>query len=206
MTRAAIYARISTADDRQTLTNQLRELQEYAARSSWEIVATFTDQLSGAAKARPGLEQLMEAASRRQFEIVLIWDLSRLTRKGPASAFELIERLKASGVDLHSYREEYFRTAGPLGAVLIAVAAFFAEYERSTMQARIKAGLDRARSEGVTLGRPEVVNRELVRQIRNHHQIDHLSIRQIAEQMGLKKSTVGRIVRSNMPQGFAVDL
>lgn len=107
--RAALYARISTDDERQNLDNQLIDLREYAERSRWEITSTFTDSVSGAADNRPGLEQLMREASRKRFDVVLVWDLSRLTRKGPYSALQIVERLKASGIELHSYREEQLR-------------------------------------------------------------------------------------------------
>lgn len=190
--RVAVYARISTKDGRQNLENQLRELRRYARSMGWSHSAkygTYTDQASGASKSRPALERMMQAAARRAFDIVLVYDLSRLTRSGPASAFEYIERLSAAGVQFHSFREEYFRTTGPAGPMLIAVAAYIAQEERRQMQARIKSGIARAKASGVRLGRPRrVVDRRRIIELRKQGK----SIRAIAAKLKTTRSTVLR--------------
>jgi len=190
MTRAAIYARVSTDDGRQDVTNQLRQLRDYAQKMDWTLAGEFCDQISGASEARPQLDQLMRAAAARAFDVVLIWDLSRLTRGGPAAAFQIVERLKAAGVELWSFREEHFRTAGPAGSLLIAIAAWIAQEERRTMQARIKAGISRARAAGVVVGRPRrllPVGAELRKM-----QAEGATLRELAEQFSVGKSTIER--------------
>jgi DNA invertase Pin-like site-specific DNA recombinase len=76
--RAAIYTRVSTADQNPDL--QLRDLQEYAVRLGWEIIEIYQDAISGAKAARPGLTRLMADAVARKFEILLVWKLDRFDR------------------------------------------------------------------------------------------------------------------------------
>lgn len=157
----------------------------------WAIAETYTDQASGAKENRPGFERMMHAAGEKRFDIVLVYDLSRMTRRGPAAAFRYIERLKASGVEFHSFREEYFRTTGPAGPMLIAIAAYIAQEERRQMQDRINAGLARARAQGVRLGRPaKTIDRARVVELRKQGK----TIRQIATKLKTTRSTVMRRV------------
>jgi DNA invertase Pin-like site-specific DNA recombinase len=198
--RAAIYTRTSTSDGRQTIENQLEPLREFAGRMKWTIAAEFTDGESGASDKRPGLERLLTRAARRAFDVVLVFDLSRLTRGGPAKAFELITRLKASGVDFWSYTQEHFRTSGPAGALLIAIAAYIAEQERAGMQERIKAGMNRARGAGRVIGRPKkAVDARRARALKNQGK----STREIARILKVSKSTIERTLitaRKELPR------
>lgn len=187
MKTVALYARISTNEKKQNIESQIEELRRYASVQNWQIAIEYRDEASGAAADRPALEQMCQDAVTRKFDTVLIFDLSRLTRNGPASAFQIIERLKASGVDLWSYREEYFRTAGPVGSMLIAIAAFIAEAERQAIRDRVSAGIAHARSKGKRLGRPPViVDRQKLLELRKQN----LSIRTIAEKMEISRTAV----------------
>jgi len=190
MKRAAIYARVSTDDGRQTVSNQVRQLKAYARRMKWKITGEYCDRISGATDSRPQLDQLMQAASARAFDVVLVWDLSRLTRNGPAAAFQIIERLHAGGVTLWSFREEHFRTSGPAGILLIAIAAWIAQEERRTMQERIKAGISRARSAGVRIGRPRrlIPTRPELEKLREQGK----TIRELADTFKVGKTTIER--------------
>lgn len=76
--RAAIYARVSTTD--QTNAIQVRELKEYVERRGWELANVYQDQMSGAKASRPGLDQLIADARRRNFDIVVVWKLDRFGR------------------------------------------------------------------------------------------------------------------------------
>jgi DNA invertase Pin-like site-specific DNA recombinase len=189
MKTAGIYARVSTSDGKQNLKTQVLALKRYAAAMSWKVAGVYNDEITGASVARPGLDALMAAAARREFDTVLVFDLSRLTRRGPASAFELIARLRNSGVQLWSMNEEHFRTAGPTGELLIAIAAFLAQQERELLRARTRAGLDRARANGTALGRrPSLIDRVKVRALKDAG----YSLREIAIELKSSKSVVGR--------------
>src|SRR6201997_612646 len=73
MFRAGLYARVST-NDQQTLAMQNRAMREYAARRGWTIALQVREVNSGAVK-REAREKVLEAARRRQIDLVLVWRL-----------------------------------------------------------------------------------------------------------------------------------
>ena len=154
--KAAIYARVSTRDRGQDTENQLTQLREYARRQSWEIVE-YVDHDTGKHAQREAFQQMFAAASRREFDLVLVWALDRLTREGVWETFDHIRRLSSYGVQFESLTEAHFRTTGPAGELMLAIAAWIAQQERLRISDRTKAGLDRARREGKQLGRPRKV-------------------------------------------------
>lgn len=187
--KAALYARISTREGKQHLENQFIELRTFANKMYWQIVEEFQDEETGASTTRPGLERLMKAAARRKFDLVAVFDLSRLTRGGPAQAFAYIERLTASKVQFWSITQEHFRTSGPSGQLFIAIAAHIAEMERDAIRHRVQAGIARARAAGKTLGRkPRVLNKEQIAEMREAGK----SFRAIAKHFGVGRTTIVR--------------
>jgi DNA invertase Pin-like site-specific DNA recombinase len=80
--RVAIYARVSTADKGQTVENQLRELRQWAEKAQCEVVAEYTDKVSGAKgrDKRPGFDKLLNAAQRRDIDMIAVWSSDRLGR------------------------------------------------------------------------------------------------------------------------------
>ena len=153
--RAAIYSRVST--DTQTTENQVRELEAVAERRGWEIVTRFADNGISGAKGRdqrPGLDALHAAATRREIDLVLAWSVDRLGRSLKDLVI-LFDDLKHLGVGLYLHREA-IDTTTPSGLALFQMAGVFAQYERSMIQARVVAGLDRARARGARLGRPRI--------------------------------------------------
>lgn len=86
--------------------------------------------------------------------MVLVWALDRFTREGIEATFGYVRRLKDDGVDFVSYTEAHFRTTGPAGTLMLAVAAWIAEQERKRISDRTKAGMETARRRGKILGRP----------------------------------------------------
>jgi DNA invertase Pin-like site-specific DNA recombinase len=76
--KAAIYARVSTADQHNAI--QIRELTEYVEQRGWELAAVYQDTMSGAKANRPGLDKLMADARQRRFDAVLVWKLDRFGR------------------------------------------------------------------------------------------------------------------------------
>lgn len=153
--RAVVYLRVSTKD--QNPENQLAQLREYASRSGWEVLEVITDKVSGTKSAteRRGLSKVLALASKRQFDVLLFWSLDRLTREGLRETLDYLHTLNTNGVDWHSYSEAHISTLGPVRNIVIAIMSTFAEIERQRISERTKAGLDRARTQGKTLGRPK---------------------------------------------------
>jgi DNA invertase Pin-like site-specific DNA recombinase len=184
--KAGIYARVSTKDKGQDTENQLVQLRAYAAKQGWEIVE-FIDHEHGDRAERAAFLKLFEAAGRREIDVVLTWALDRFTREGVANTFIYIARLSGWGVKYESLTEPHFRTTGPAGELMIAIAAWIAQQERIRISERTKAGLATARKNGRPGGRPwKVFRRDIAEQLR----ADGLSWRAIEKQLGVPQSTV----------------
>jgi putative DNA-invertase from lambdoid prophage Rac len=150
MSRAGLYARVST-NDQQTLAMQNRAMREYAARRGWTIVLQVREVNSGAAK-REAREKVLEAARRREIDVVLVWHLDRWGR----SVTDLLatwQELEHLGVGFVSLTEALDLTTAA-GRAMAAMLAVFASFEREVLQERTRAGLAHARMNGKRLGRP----------------------------------------------------
>jgi len=190
--RAAVYARVSTKDRGQDTENQLLQLRDYCARQGWPIAHEYIDHVSGKSGERDSFKQLFVDGSRRQFDVVVVWALDRFTREGVLETFEYIRDLTRYGVQFESYTEAHFRTTGPAGELMLAIAAWIAKQERLRISERTKAGLARARKQGKRCGRPrKVFSREKALELRE----DGVSWRVIARKLGIAQSTIRRILK-----------
>jgi DNA invertase Pin-like site-specific DNA recombinase len=164
MTRAALYARVSTPAsskrstrdgdrERQNPETQLRKLREFAAARGWEVVAVYVDRLSGKDANRKALNDMMKAAFRREFDVILIVRLDRIMRS-IANFVTINQQLTSYGVGLVC-TDQMIDTTTPAGRLQQNLLVAFAEYEREMIRERVKDGLDRARAEGKKLGRPK---------------------------------------------------
>jgi DNA invertase Pin-like site-specific DNA recombinase len=113
--RAAIYGRVSTADGRQDVENQLAEFRRLAATHGWQILVEYLDHENGSRADRAESRRMFRDAAQRRFDLILVWALDRLTREGVAETFEYIKRLDSHGVQFVSFTEEHFRTTRPAG-------------------------------------------------------------------------------------------
>jgi DNA invertase Pin-like site-specific DNA recombinase len=164
--RVAVYARISTSNGSQSPEMQLRELREYCERRGWHIYAEYTDQVSGAKDSRPGLDRLFADASRRRFDVVVVWKFDRFARS-VSHLLRSLETFAALGIEFVSLSEQ-IATDTPAGKMIFTVLGSVAELERSLIGERVRAGLRNAKANGTRLGRPPL--RELgiaeIRQLR----------------------------------------
>jgi len=156
--RVAIYNRVSTA--RQDPENQAAQLREFAQRQGWQLCHEYTDVVSGMKdeRQRPQFRKLMEAASRREFDLVLFWALDRFSREGVLPTLHHLERLDGYGVAWRSYTEQYLDSTGMFKDAVISIMATIAKQENLRRSERVRAGLARAKRQGVRLGRPQVSN------------------------------------------------
>jgi len=150
--RVALYARVSTCNG-QDPEMQLRELREYASRRGWTITAEYVDQgVSGSKESRPQLNQLMADAHRRRFDGVLVWKIDRWGRSLTHLVNSLAD-LAAYGVAFVSLRDN-LDLSTPSGRLMFQIIGAMAEFERSLIQERVRAGLRNARAKGKRFGRP----------------------------------------------------
>jgi DNA invertase Pin-like site-specific DNA recombinase len=186
--RAALYARVSS-HDQQTLPMQNRALHEYAARRGWAITMQVKEVGSGAS-LRQKREKLMEAARRRDIDVVLVWRLDRWGRS-VADLLATLQELEHLGVGFVSLTEALDLTT-PAGRAMAALLAVFAEFEREVLRERVRAGLAHARQNGKRLGRPvtAALNADQVRKLFR----GGISKSQIARQLNIGRTSVRRIL------------
>jgi len=192
MKRVAIYTRVST--DNQTTANQEDALREIARRRGWDVVHVYQDNgISGAKgrNGRPGLDAMLKDASRRTFDVLMVWAIDRLGRSLIA-LLHTIQNLEAVGVDLFIDQQNIDSTT-PMGKLLFSITGAFAEFERSMIQQRIKAGITRAKAKGVKFGRPKV-SAAVEREVR-HHLEGGAGMLKVARSMGIGTGVVQRIKR-----------
>ena len=152
--RVGLYARVST-HDQQTLPMQLGAMREYVRKRGWQVAVAVKDVGSGAT-LRPQREQLLQAARRREVDVVLMWRLDRWGGRSLVDLVTTLQELMALGVGFVSLSEALDMTT-PSGRALAGMLAVFAEFERDILRDRVKAGIAQARKEGRPHGRPPTV-------------------------------------------------
>jgi DNA invertase Pin-like site-specific DNA recombinase len=187
----AIYVRVST--DRQTIKNQERELREIANRMGWSIAKVYRDEGISGAKSRtdrPAYNALCKDATRRRFDMIMAWSVDRLGRS-LQDLVAFLSELHALGIDLYLHQQG-IDTTTPAGKALFQMMGVFAEFERAMIRERVKAGLNRARSQGKTLGRPPI-DAEKEASIRADLRSGKAGIIKLAAAHGVGVGTVQRI-------------
>src|ERR1035438_1353717 len=169
---------------------QLRELREYAGRRGWEIAGEYTDHgVSGSKDSRPELNQLMADAHQRRFDAVLVWKIDRFGRSLKHLVNALAD-LCAYGVAFVSFRDN-LDLSTPSGRLMFQIIGAMAEFERSLIQERVKAGLRNARAKGKKFGRPRVhIDGAKVAALRQ----DGFSCSQVCRTLNVSKGTPQRSV------------
>jgi DNA invertase Pin-like site-specific DNA recombinase len=181
--RAAIYARVSTFD--QEPENQLQELRRYVEARAWTGTEFVDRGISGAKDKRPALDVLLRDAKRRRFDVLVCWRLDRLGRN-LRHLILLLDELAAVGVGFVSLAEG-IDTQTPAGRLQLHILGAIAQFERERIAERVRAGLHRAKAQGVRLGRPErQVPDERLASVRG------LSVRQAAAKLGVSPATAHR--------------
>jgi DNA invertase Pin-like site-specific DNA recombinase len=145
MKRAVLYLRVSTID--QTTANQERELREVADRMGYEITHVYKDHGISGAKGRDkrsALDRLCRDAAQRKFDVVMAWSVDRLGRS-LQDLIGFLSELHALHIDLFLHQQG-LDTATPAGKAMFQMMGVFAEFERSMIQERVRAGLRRAKA------------------------------------------------------------
>jgi putative DNA-invertase from lambdoid prophage Rac len=188
MFRVGLYARVSTFDQH-TIPLQIRALREYAARRGWTIAMQVKEVGSGAAQ-RELREKLLDAARRREIDVVLVWRLDRWGRS-VADLLATLQELEHLGVGFVSLTEALDLTT-PSGRAMAALLAVFAEFEREILRERVRAGLAHARLNGQRLGRP-VTAGLYAAEIRKLHRAG-VAKAEIARRLNIGRTSVRRIL------------
>src|SRR5215469_8219136 len=190
VTRCGIYSRVSTT--KQESENQLVQLREFTRVMGWNVVFEYIDQTTGKHSDRVEFQRMFADASQRRFDLLLFWSLDRLSREGALETLQRLNRLTGYGVQWRSLTEQYLDSTGMFRDAVISILAVVAKQERVRLSERTRAGLERARRQGKTLGRPRVnVSADAVRELR----AQNMSWTMIAKKLGIARSTAQAYVR-----------
>jgi len=176
-----IYARVSTTDKGQDPEVQLGPLREYVQARGWAVHKEYVDHgVSGAKVRRPALDQLMSDAKRRVFDVVLVWRFDRFARS-TRHLINTLHEFRHLGVAFISHQEN-LDTSSPMGEAMFTIIGAMAQLERDITRERVRAGVNRARSQGKRLGRPRrVFHRDQVLRLR----AQGLGFREIGKRLGI---------------------
>lgn len=195
MKKVAIYARVSTNDQDPDM--QLLALREYAEKRKFKVYKEYVDYISGKANDRLGLNQLFDDVRKRKLDVVLVWKFDRFARS-TRDLVSALDEFNNLGVDFISYQEN-IDTTSALGKAVFTIIAAIAEFEKEIIVDRVKAGLKKARSKGVRLGREpiSIETRNKLHKLRKKG----LSIRQIAKKLKLSIGVVSKYLKIPIENG-----
>ena len=159
MKKVIIYTRVST--ESQEYERQLRELKEYAARQNYEVVAEFSEKVSGAKKVeeRQALMNLLAYTDNHKVDKVLIYECSRLSRRA-VDFLTVIENLTAKKISVFILQNGLETlldngTPNPIAQLVLGILAQFNSLERSLIRSRMESGYNHYRLSGGKVGRKE---------------------------------------------------
>jgi DNA invertase Pin-like site-specific DNA recombinase len=189
MKKAAIYARVSTAD--QHIESQLYDLRLLAEQRGFQVVKEYEDKgVSGLKARRPGLDSLMADARQRKFSVVLVAAFDRVARS-TRHFLHVMDELDSLGIEFIS-RREGVATGDAMGRLFITIISAIAELERSLVVERVKSGMRRARLEGRQIGRARL---DVDRQQVVIDRCSGMSLTQVAKKHNISRASVCRLMK-----------
>jgi DNA invertase Pin-like site-specific DNA recombinase len=199
---AVIYARVSSASDRQSTDRQVADLRAFAEKEGIEVVGEYEEHGSGAREDRPELLRCVEFLRRGGCSTLLVSEISRLGRtvKGVVNT---IDELTKVGVNVYVQDINLWTllpdgSENPMAKVILTILALGAELERKSIACRLSSGRERAKERGVRMGRPEGSKMSDEDLLKKYPDVAKklrkgLSIREVAKLCGRSVSTVQRV-------------
>ena len=190
--KAVIYSRVSTNE--QTVENQLKVLREVAEKRGLEVVREISDEGISGAKGRnerPGFDELIKGSVKNEWDIILVWDVSRLGRS-LQHLVSFLEDIQSARCDMYIHQSG-IDTSTASGKMMFGMLSVFSEFERSMIRERVIAGQQRAKSEGKHIGRPTNVNDGIINAVYQLRQ-NNVPISRIAKDLQIGVGTVYKIL------------
>ena len=187
--RAVCYLRVSTKE--QETLNQRRLLEEVANQRGWEIISFYEDDgISGdGKKSRRAFNQLLKDATQGKFDVVMAYDVSRVSRN-LSQLITFLNTMSDTNVAVYLHLQQV-STDTPAGRMLVEVCGAMASFELALQKERIRAGLARRKSQGKKLGRPSVYHSGMNKAIKELRDAG-MSIKKIAKTLEIGIGTVYR--------------
>jgi DNA invertase Pin-like site-specific DNA recombinase len=191
MQKVAVYIRVSTTEQHPEM--QRDELLRYVKQRGWALHKIYSDKITGAMERRPALDQLMSDACRGCFNVLIVWKCDRFARS-LRHLVNAIAELESRGIAFVSFRDN-IDLGTPAGRLQMQIIGAMAEFERSLIGERVKAGLQHARSRGKRLGRPalrELTSKEIA-QLRSERLKSRASFRVLAQKYRISVFTAHKL-------------
>jgi DNA invertase Pin-like site-specific DNA recombinase len=164
--KAALYARVSTSDQKTGLEAQIRALKEHCEKNNITEYELFTDEnISGAKASRPSLDRMVAAVRQKEISTVIVYSFSRFARS-TSHLLSALEEMKKYETEFISITER-IETNSPMGRAFFTVIAAIAQLERELIVERVKNGLKNARAKGKIIGRKKTRPSDLIRALIN---------------------------------------
>lgn len=183
------YCRVSTQE--QNLNLQTDAMKAQGVEES----NIYCDKITGTTKDRPQFIRLLSML--RKDDTLIVYSLSRAGRS-LKNLIELIEQLKAKGVNFVSLKEQIDTTTAA-GNLIFGIFAALSQFERDQTSERVKSGLDSARARGRVGGRP-FKDKDKVSVALRMYDAKTYSIKEITEQTGIGKTTLFRYIKERATQ------
>lgn len=193
--RAGVYARVSTLDQHPEM--QISTLRKYIAQRGWKLEKVYCDKgISGAIATRPALAEMMGDCHRRAIDVVVVWKFDRFARS-VRHLVTALETFRTLGIDFVSYTEQ-IDTATATGELVFQIVASLAQFERSLISERVRAGLSHAVSKGRRLGRPPLHQLSAVEltQLRRERKRNGTPFRELARRFGVSVFTAHQVCKN----------
>ena len=188
--KTTLYARVSTKDQ-QTLPMQMKAMREYAKKRKWKVVKEIKEVGSGANNNRPERDKLIKLAKQRKIDAVVVWKFDRWGRS--MTDFVLtVNDLKDAGVIFVSLTEA-LDLSTPIGEMTAGIFALLAQYERSLLSERVKAGMEYAKSKGKHVGRPPT-DKKKIEEVKRLYRKEKMSKYAISKKLKMGWETVNKII------------
>jgi len=190
MEKVVIYGRVSTKD--QNCENQIHLLKQIVERNNWELTDIYIDIGISGSKGRDSrkeFDRLNKDMVRRKFNRILVWDISRLGRS-LQHLVEFLNEVNSVGCNLYIHQSG-LDTSTPNGKMMFQMIGVFSEFEREMISERVKLGLERVKSKGKKLGRPQKVDLKMIDEMKKLKEIGW-SYGKISNHLGVSKMSVSR--------------
>jgi len=190
MEKVVIYGRVSTKD--QNCENQIHLLKQIVERNNWDLTDIYMDVGISGSKGRDSrkeFDRLNKDMVRRKFNRILVWDISRLGRS-LQHLVEFLNEVNSVGCNLYIHQSG-LDTSTPNGKMMFQMIGVFSEFERELISERVKLGLERVKSKGKKLGRPQKVDLKMIDEMKKLKEIGW-SYGKISDHLGVSKMSVSR--------------
>ncbi len=187
-TRAALYARVSTDEQKHDL--QLDALRQVAEQRGWSVTE-YIDQASGSGANLPERNRMMADAQAGKLDLVATWRFDRFARS-TRDLLDALDSFQTWGIEFVSLQEG-IDTSTPMGRMVFTIIGALAEFEKNLIRERVVAGLQARKKRGKALGRPRVaIDVQRAVRLRNEGK----SWRRVARAIGVDQTTLRRAVKA----------